>query len=192
MTARLLTPIFLAVVASASAMEGTVVEGNKMVGGVGGIGPAWTRGEAEKPAGEKSMGSWTAAIYTEEQQKRLGVDEMGAPAAKASRFPAHWGEPPRAQTRDMRELPGGYGMGSSTLARWIQEKMDADAKGKIVPLVETEEPNGDATSEDVATSTKAVWSELVGVDGQAAAEIIRRERPDLRLVQTVDQHSMVT
>ena len=59
-------------------------------------GPAWTRGEIEKPAGRKSMGSWTAAVvtsafeyvlpqsddgsgvqasvkvYTEEQQARLG------------------------------------------------------------------------------------------------------------------------
>merc|ERR1711862_811148 len=37
----------------------------------GAIGPAWTRGEIEKPAGEKNMGSWTAAVYTPEQQARL-------------------------------------------------------------------------------------------------------------------------
>lgn len=40
-------------------------------------GPAWTRGEMEPPAGEKDMGGWTAAVYTEEQQARLGVDESG-------------------------------------------------------------------------------------------------------------------
>merc|ERR1719352_18413 len=134
------------------------------------------------------MGSWTAAVYTEEQQKRLGVDEMGTPATNtASRFPSHWGAPPRAQTRDLRELPGGYGMGSGTLALWIQEKMDADAAGRIV---EVAEPAGVPASEDA--STKAVWPELVGTDGAAAAEIVRKERPDLRVVQTVDQHSMVT
>ena len=49
-----------------------------LVGGRGGIGPAWTRGEIERPAGEKNMGSWTAAVYTQEQQDRLGVDEFGA------------------------------------------------------------------------------------------------------------------
>ena len=38
------------------------------VGGKQGLGPAWTRGEIEAPQGEKSMGSWTAAVYTPEQQ----------------------------------------------------------------------------------------------------------------------------
>ena len=35
-------------------------------------------------------------------------------------FPAHWGAPPRIQTKDLRPLPGGYGTGSSTLAGWIR------------------------------------------------------------------------
>jgi hypothetical protein len=42
-------------------------------------------------------------------------------------FPAHWGAPPRIQTRDLRPLPGGYGRGSGTLARWIQQNLDKDA-----------------------------------------------------------------
>ena len=59
-------------------------EGGKMdiaepfLGGQGGIGPAWTYDESiEPPAGEKDMGGWTSAVYTEEQQARLGVDENG-------------------------------------------------------------------------------------------------------------------
>lgn len=47
------------------------------------IGPAWTRGEIEKPAGEKDMGGWVAGVYTAEQQARLGVDEMGKPVENA-------------------------------------------------------------------------------------------------------------
>ena len=43
-------------------------------------------------------------------------------------FPQHWGDPPRRQTRDRRPLPGGYGMGSGTLAKWIQENLDRDEK----------------------------------------------------------------
>ena len=43
----------------------------------GGLGPAWTRGEIERPQGERDMGSWTASFYTPEQQQRLGVDEQG-------------------------------------------------------------------------------------------------------------------
>ena len=41
------------------------------------IGPAWTRGEMEKPLGQESRGTWTAAVYTAEQQARLGVDKAG-------------------------------------------------------------------------------------------------------------------
>ena len=44
-------------------------------------------------------------------------------------FPPHWGDPPAIQTRDIRELPGGYGTGSGTLAKWIQMNLDDDAKG---------------------------------------------------------------
>ena len=62
------------------------------------------------------------------------VARVRGPRAQAERGPRlrgrvqHGrGEPPRAQTKDLRELPGGYGMGSGTLARWIEEKMAADA-----------------------------------------------------------------
>ena len=47
---------------------------------------------------------------------------------KTKAFPIHWGDPPKRQTRDLRPLPGGYGMGSGTLARWIQENLDRDKK----------------------------------------------------------------
>ena len=43
------------------------------------------------------------------------------------KFPSRWGPEPQPQTRDYRQLPGGYGHGSGTLAKWIQENMDADA-----------------------------------------------------------------
>lgn len=45
-------------------------------------------------------------------------------------FPASWGAPPLRQTRDLRPLPGGYGRGSSTLAKWIQGNLDGDANPK--------------------------------------------------------------
>ena len=41
------------------------------------VGPKWTRGEMEAPKGEINMGTWVAAVYTAEQQARLGVDERG-------------------------------------------------------------------------------------------------------------------
>lgn len=52
--------------------------GVKMVGGEGGLGPSWTMDDGiEAPKGKKDMGGWTAAVYTPEQQTRLGVDEFG-------------------------------------------------------------------------------------------------------------------
>lgn len=43
----------------------------------GTVGPAWTRGEVEAPAGERDMGTWKAAVYTDEQKRRLGMDSDG-------------------------------------------------------------------------------------------------------------------
>ena len=40
-----------------------------------------------------------------------------SPSGKA--FPTAWGKPPDIQTTDVRPLPYGYGMGSSTLNGWI-------------------------------------------------------------------------
>ena len=81
-----------------SALASTV---NMFVGGRAGVGPAWTRGEMERPAGEKSMGTWTAAVYTPEQQARLGVDEMGQPLEEEP-------EPPPPAPAEVREVMFSY------------------------------------------------------------------------------------
>lgn len=39
--------------------------------------PAWTLGKMEQPAGEEALGSAIIAVYTKEQQTRLGVDKYG-------------------------------------------------------------------------------------------------------------------
>lgn len=60
----------------------------------------------------------------------LGVMLTLAIAASAQNksFPAHWGEPPKIQTMDFAPLPGGYGNGSSTLAKWIAQNLGNDAQ----------------------------------------------------------------
>ena len=85
-----------------------------MCGGRGSIGPAWARGEVEKPRGQESRGTWTAAVYTLAQQARLNVDEKGSPVkvstlgglagvtgpawtlgqAEAPNIPSQWATPP--------------------------------------------------------------------------------------------------
>lgn len=46
--------------------------------------------------------------------------------AQNKSFPAHWGVPPKIQTMDFVALPGGYGNGSSTLAKWIAQNLEKD------------------------------------------------------------------
>merc|ERR1719436_1471714 len=43
---------------TASNAAATVAAPPVLMGGRGGVGPAWTRGEIEKPAGTKDMGTW--------------------------------------------------------------------------------------------------------------------------------------
>ena len=53
-----------------------------------------------------------------------------------AKFPLHWGKPPAAQTKDLVDLPGRFGKGSSTLARWIKENIEEDKANGKKPLVE--------------------------------------------------------
>lgn len=82
---------------------------------------------------------------------------ISANAALEKEFPQHWGEPPAAQTRDLRPLPGGYGTGSGTLAKWIEVKMAADkdaATGddtKATPLFDGKTLNGFTIRSGTAT-----------------------------------------
>lgn len=43
-------------------------------------------------------------------------------------MPDHWGSAPTVQTGDIRELPCGYGWGSSTMVGWIKKKMIEDGR----------------------------------------------------------------
>lgn len=54
----------------------------------------------------------------------LGCQVHQSPDGKY--FPYHWGEPPQIQTKDYRELPNGYGHGSSTLKNWIELNIEKD------------------------------------------------------------------
>jgi hypothetical protein len=78
-----------------------------------------TPGGALRPKPQKKVPS--------KLQQRGGYPEK--PARRQS-FPSHWGPPPGRQTKDLRNLPGGYGTGSSTLARWIKQKLNEDEKGQ--------------------------------------------------------------
>ena len=48
------------------------------------------------------------------------------PKPEPKKFPPHWGRPPAVQTKDFKKLPLGFGMGSSTLAKWILANVKKD------------------------------------------------------------------
>ena len=87
-------------------------------------------------------------------------------------FPAHWGPPPRAQTRDLVQLPGEYGRGSGTLRKWILEKMAEDDSG-------------------AASEKKWPEKDLVGMTGEDAKAAVLAGNSGLT-VHILPQDSMVT
>jgi len=109
------------------------------------------------------------------------------------KFPEHWGEPPKMQTRDIRPLPGGYGMGSSTLASWIKAKMaedgvevkDDEGVG-IPPVMRVVDPR-----DGIRLAEKGPWPGLVGMDGDAAVKALTDRFPEAS-VSTVPEGAMVT
>ena len=101
------------------------------------VGPAWLRSGQEKPEGTKDMGSWVAAVFTKEQQVRLGVDEFGKKklhlpdkaAPKVRGLGPTW-------TRGEVEAPGAEkDMGGWTAAVYTEEqqtRLNVDAFGEKV------------------------------------------------------------
>ncbi|MEZ6042019.1 MAG: MG2 domain-containing protein [Planctomycetaceae bacterium] len=86
---------------------------------------------------EQTLNRFLPAAITQQTLLRMGVDlakvkdqrfQLNAAKTYLGKYPDHWGKPPEIQTRDIRPLPADFGMGSSTLAAWIQKNIDADAK----------------------------------------------------------------
>ncbi|MFN9719676.1 MAG: alpha-2-macroglobulin family protein, partial [Planctomycetota bacterium] len=86
---------------------------------------------------EQTLNRFLPAVLTQRTLQKMGVNladvkqqrtNLNAAQTYRGKYPAHWGEPPQIQTRDIRPLPGGFGQGSSTLANWIQENIDKDMK----------------------------------------------------------------
>ena len=74
-------------------------------------------------------------------------------APNGKEYPAHWGQPPLRQTRDLRVLPGGYGRGSGTLARWIQKNLELDLKD---PSRETKKNKTGAKGKEIQQLRKEI------------------------------------
>mmetsp|Transcript_22142 Transcript_22142/g.30424 ORF Transcript_22142/g.30424 Transcript_22142/m.30424 type:complete len:118 (-) Transcript_22142:924-1277(-) len=76
---------------------------------------------------------YVSNFYSRDSSEERIEDDEERSAQTQTKFPEHWGEPPKIQTRDYRVLPGGYGYGSSTLAKWIQKHLDEDRENGLLP-----------------------------------------------------------
>jgi hypothetical protein len=65
-------------------------------------------------------------VLSSSQQRDVRPEKPARPKS----FPEHWGTPPMRQTKDLRPLPGGYGRGSSTLSKWIKQKLREDERAQ--------------------------------------------------------------
>ena len=91
------------------------------------------------------------------------------------------------QTRDLRQLPGEYGMGSSTLARWIQQNLDKDAAAGVqpnVPPVQPRQPDGKGTV-SISGEPKQWHKVTLTLDGPFAHERDTQPNPFTDLCLTV-------
>ena len=103
-------------------------------------------------------------------------------------YPRHWGPPPTYLTKDLVNLPGGYGRGSSTTARWIMQKMKEDSADKI-EAIKGPRPGLDRRPDD--GKSIGAWPGLVGKSASEATAKIYADRPDL-LIQTVPRGAAVS
>ena len=113
--------------------------------------------------------------------KKQPIDEVKRPERKP--FPKHWGDPPRLQTKDFRPLPHGFGMGSSTLAKWIVKNLKQDKEdGVLPPRPERPKPSPELQAKikvlqdkkkELRVAHSGLSDELKGKSKEDAVELIK-------------------
>ena len=110
---------------------------------------------------------------------------LSAQAGK-HKFPDHWGDPPRIQTRDLVDLPKPYGRGSSTLRNWIEANL---ARDREMAEAKNDKADGDGT---ITLTGDTQWQPVtLTLDGPFAHELDQNPNPfrDYSLVVTFTHHS---
>ena len=80
---------------------------------------------------------------------------LSAGKAPSPTFPKHWGELPKRQTRDMRDLPAGYGKGTGTVAKWIMMNLQKDIASEAKHAAEKKAAWEKQAAEKKAANQKA-------------------------------------
>ncbi len=116
-----------------------------------------------------------------EPKPEQGKPEITRPAHKP--FPPHWGRPPAVQTKDFKKLPLGFGMGSSTLAKWILENVKKDKarpprpdKPKPSPEIQKKIELLRETKKDMNKQREKLRTEIKGKSKEDVVELIKAFR----------------
>lgn len=125
-------------------------------------------------------------------QKPFPAPPVGEKPAsnRPPKFPAHWGKPPRIQTKDFVELPEPFGRGSSTLKKWILENLKQDqastnsskSGASLSPvkqdLQQPRQPDGDGSATITGANTQ--WQPVtLSINGPFAHELDQKPNPFL-------------
>eukprot|EP00939_MAST-03C_sp_MAST-3C-sp1_P000323 g323.t1 len=150
-------------------------------GNVRALPPAWIRNGLERPAGTRDMGGWVAAVYTAEQQARLGVNERGEKVAP----PPPRASPPSGGGGNVRALPpawirnglerpaGTRDMGGWSAAVYTTEqqaRLGVNERGEKVapPPPRASPPNGGGGNRPAGTRDMGGWVAAVYTAEQQA------------------------
>ena len=113
--------------------------------------------------------------------KKQPIGEVKRPERKS--FPKHWGHPPRIQTKDLRPLPHGFGMGSSTLAKWILNNIKNDKdnpkprpRPEPSPEIKAKIDTLKERQKSMQVERKKLQDELKGKSKEDAVELIKAFR----------------
>ena len=115
-------------------------------------------------------------------EKKPGVDVKRPQRPPHRPFPLHWGKPPAVQTKDIRPLPGGFGMGSSTLAKWISDnikrdlqKKEKDTPKRPPPIEEIRKHLATVklVQNDLSLARKGLRDDLKGKSKEEVAELVK-------------------
>jgi hypothetical protein len=96
------------------------------------------------------------------------------------KFPPHWGKPPEMQTKDIKPLPGGFGMGSSTLAKWIgdniaEDRANGKGPGKEKPDVLTDKEKLDPRKSEGEVLKQVKEGKISQADARKKLDALRGE-----------------
>jgi hypothetical protein len=96
------------------------------------------------------------------------------------KFPLHWGKPPAAQTKDLVDLPGKFGKGSSTLASWIKEKIEDDLSNGKPNLKDNSSEKGKFNRKEIEKETlQAVRAgKITKEEARKKLDAIRKDMAD--------------